>query len=159
MADGTGSDRIVNSVASIATRLRDVETVKATKPNTTPPGNTSGTLTLLDTPVTVLDLNNVDEFTWATVNVYQSLPAGIKAIWANIISSRSSGIGTSPGLMEIRRDNLGISPVYHALDVYTNQVNTRMFIPISQAGTFEIQITDSSVKFYDIDIIAEGFLA
>jgi hypothetical protein len=159
VADGTGSDRIVNSVASIATRLRDVETIKKVKPNTTPPsGNVSGTLTLLDTPVTVFEVLNSTDFAWTTVNVYGFIPATPKAIWVQIIGERNGGFSGAIGTVQVRRDNFSIAPVYEALAVYIDRVSNRMLIPVSQAGTFEIQLVDSVIKNYNIYVILEGYL-
>ena len=160
MADGTDNSRILSSVASIASRSRDAQNnVAKVKPNTTPPGNTTGTVTLLDTPVTVFEALNTADFTWTTVNVYGSIPGTPKAVWAQIIGEKNSGAGAALGTVQIRRDNLSLSPIYEALAVDVDRNSTRMFIPVSQSGTFQIQLVDFVVKNYNIYVIVEGYLS
>ena len=161
MADGTGSDRIVNSVASIATRLRDVETVKASKPNTTPPGNTSGTLTLLDTPVTLVSLSNSDEFTWQVANAWGSILGTPKAVWLSVYCVRSNATSSGSVTVEIRRDNFSITPTYTVLYCELLPVISRVLVPLSQSGTFEYQMTfpgATATRRWDLVIAVEGFL-
>lgn len=155
MADGTGSNRILNSVASIATRLRDVETVKASKPNTTPPsGNVSGTLTLLDTPVEIYSALAASTFSWTTINVYGILPQNVKGIYLFVRVTRAAGVLSAT--FEARRDNLSISPSYEIFRT-TASISTRLFVPVSQQGTIQLQGTYAAGS-WDISVIAEGYL-
>ncbi len=161
MADGTGSDRIVNSVASIATRLRDVETIKKVKPNTTPPGNTSGTITMLDAPVTVVSLANSDEFTWQTANAWDTISSNPKAVWLSVYCTRSNATTAGSVTVEIRRDNLLITPTYTVLYCELLPVISRVLVPLSQSGTFEYQMTfpgATATRRWDLVIAVEGFL-
>jgi hypothetical protein len=164
VADGTGSDRIVNSVASIATRLRDVETIKKVKPNTTPPsGNVSGTLTLLDTPVTVASGSAVAAFTWQTVNVYEYIFGTPKAVWV-YFRLRHNATASSASRIDVRRDGFSTTANYTAVRTTSEGGNDatdtgRMFVPMSQSGTFDMQLVITvGTNSCDYDVVLEGFL-
>ena len=157
MADGTGANSLLNSVASIASRSRDVETPVKVKPNTTPPGNITGTLTLLDTPIQLASYSNTNAFSWTDINVYQVLPSDAKGVYIFIQGSYNTGL-TNLALVEVRRDNMGTTPTYEALRIYAGFSSARLFVPVSQHGTFQIQATDSVAKTYDIIVTAEAYL-
>ena len=164
MADGTDNSRILSSVASIASRSRDAQnTVAKVKPNSTPPiGASSGTITMLDAPVTVVSLANSDEFTWQTANAWGSISSNPKAIWLSVYCARSNATTSGSVTVEIRRDNFSITPAYTVLYCEINPVISRVLVPLSQSGTFEYQMTfpgATTTRRWDLVMAIEGFLS
>jgi hypothetical protein len=177
--NGNSNDRVINSIATIASRNRVAENrsvnkpakVTATASNSASPGQ----VVLFDAPYLLVGDGNDPDKTyenqgtsywgtsgspnWKTLSVENIVPPGARAVMLFCQSERNSGLSSTIHGLRLRRNGLDFPAVYNATKATTlASWEARLALPIDYDGSFEAFLDITNSGTYDTWVYAEGYI-